>query len=214
MYLTLADLHATLLTSPLLQSTSMESQNSLLLWKSQSMEVRTHTTYIHTYTHTTYMYIHTYTHTTYIHTYTHTAYIYTHTYYIYTHIHTYCIYIHIHTYYIYTHIHILHIYTHTHIHILHIYTHTHILHIPYSGYFSRGNIFVKVVILAISWKKIRGFGRAHAVRDAVCAFSCANISWFASRRPRKPRKYYPSKNTRYTVYTHTHTHIQIITLLY
>ena len=29
-------------------------------------------------------------------------------------------------------------------------------HIPYSGYFSRGNIFVKVVILAISWKKFRG----------------------------------------------------------
>ena len=28
--------------------------------------------------------------------------------------------------------------------------------IPYSGYFSRGNIFVKVVILAISWKKFRG----------------------------------------------------------
>ena len=26
--------------------------------------------------------------------------------------------------------------------------------IPYSGYFSRGNIFVKVEILAISWKKI------------------------------------------------------------
>ena len=26
----------------------------------------------------------------------------------------------------------------------------------YSGYFSRGNIFVKVVILAISWKKFRG----------------------------------------------------------
>ena len=65
-------------------------------------------------------------------------------------------------------------------------------YIPYSGYFSRGNIFVKVVILAISWKTFRGFGRAHAVRDAVCAFSCANISWFASR-PRKPRKYYPSK---------------------
>ena len=74
--------------------------------------------------------------------------------------------------------------------------------IPYSGYFARGNIFVKVVILAISWNKFRGFGRAHAVRDAVCAFSCANISWFASR-PRKPRKYYPSKNTRYTVITHS-----------
>ena len=61
------------------------------------------------------------------------------------------------------------------------------IYIPYSGYFSRGNniIFVKVVILAISWKKFRGFGRAHA----VCAFSCANISWFASR-PRKLRKYY------------------------
>ena len=29
-------------------------------------------------------------------------------------------------------------------------------YIPYSGYFSRGNIFVKVVILAISWKKFRG----------------------------------------------------------
>ena len=58
---------------------------------------------------------------------------------------------------------------------------------------------MKVVILAISWKKFRGFGRAHAVRDVVCAFSCANISWFASR-PRKPRKYYPSKNTRYTVF--------------
>ena len=69
------------------------------------------------------------------------------------------------------------------------------IYIPYSGYFSRGNIFLKVVILAISWKKFRGFGRAHA----VCAFSCSNISWFASR-PRKPRKYYPSKNTRYTVY--------------
>ena len=41
--------------------------------------------------------------------------------------------------------------------------------IPYSGYFSRGNILVKVVILAISWKKFRRravcllFGRAHAV---------------------------------------------------
>ena len=73
-----------------------------------------------------------------------------------------------------------------------------ILHVLLYRYFSRGNIFVKVVILAISWKKFRGFGRAHAVRDAVCAFSCANISWSASR-PRKPRKYYPSKNTRYTV---------------
>ena len=31
--------------------------------------------------------------------------------------------------------------------------------IPYSGYFSRGNIFVKVVILAISWKKFRGRAR-------------------------------------------------------
>ena len=69
------------------------------------------------------------------------------------------------------------------------------MEVPYGGYFSRGDIFVKVVILAISWKKFRGFGRAHA----VCAFSCANISWFASR-PRKPRKYYPSKNTRYTVF--------------
>ena len=28
--------------------------------------------------------------------------------------------------------------------------------IPYSGYFSRGNIFVKVVILVISWKKFHG----------------------------------------------------------
>ena len=28
--------------------------------------------------------------------------------------------------------------------------------LPYNGYFSRGNIFVKVVILAISWKKFRG----------------------------------------------------------
>ena len=43
-------------------------------------------------------------------------------------------------------------------------------HIPYSGYFSRENIFVKVVILAISWKKnfvvarfASYFGRAHAV---------------------------------------------------
>ena len=31
--------------------------------------------------------------------------------------------------------------------------------IPYSGYFSRGNIFVKVVILAISWKKFRDRAR-------------------------------------------------------
>ena len=34
--------------------------------------------------------------------------------------------------------------------------------IPYSGYFSRGNIFVKVVILAISWKKF--CGRARSLR--------------------------------------------------
>ena len=30
------------------------------------------------------------------------------------------------------------------------------LSLPYSGYFSRGYIFLKVVILAISWKKFRG----------------------------------------------------------
>ena len=38
--------------------------------------------------------------------------------------------------------------------------------------------------------------------------SWVNISWFASL-PRKPRKYYPSKITRYTVYTHVHIHVPI-----
>ena len=71
--------------------------------------------------------------------------------------------------------------------------------IPYSGYFSRGNIFVKVVILAISWKKFRGRDYLLPILGArTRCFSWVNISWFASR-PRKPRKYYPPKNTRYTV---------------
>ena len=39
--------------------------------------------------------------------------------------------------------------------------------IPYSGYFSRGNIFVKVVILAISWKKFHG--RAVCLLFWACA---------------------------------------------
>ena len=59
------------------------------------------------------------------------------------------------------------------------------LSLPYSGYFSGGKIF-SLQLRDVSW---------------------VNISWFASL-PRKPRKYYPSKITRYTVFSlllHIHT---------
>ena len=60
---------------------------------------------------------------------------------------------------------------------------------------------MKVVILAISWKKFHGRAVCHTHYGRTHGFSWVNISWFASR-PRKPRKYYPPppQNTRYTVF--------------
>ena len=59
-----------------------------------------------------------------------------------------------------------------------------------------------------SWKKFRGYvyvctnGRGSlTLRVAsMVTVSWVNISWFASQ-PRKLRKCYPPKNTRYTVYS-------------
>ena len=66
--------------------------------------------------------------------------------------------------------------------------------LPYSGYFSRGNIFVKVVILAISWKKFRGhavcllFGRVHAV-FFVGKYFVVHLSTTKTTKILPPEKY-------------------------
>ena len=86
--------------------------------------------------------------------------------------------------------------------------------IPYSGYFSRGNIFVKVVILAISWKYFCG--------RAVCIKTTPIDSWFFVGKyfvvclsTTKTTKILPPppKNTRYTVVIR-HTYIHLYSLLH
>ena len=71
--------------------------------------------------------------------------------------------------------------------------------IPYSGYFwGGGKIFVSSKFLASSWKTFRGHGILNHTPVLCGTVSWVKISWYASQ-PRKPRKVYPLKNTRYTV---------------
>ena len=75
--------------------------------------------------------------------------------------------------------------------------------IPYSGYFSGGEIFMSSEFWASSGKTFCGrciLNHTPVLCDTV---SWVKISWFTSQ-PRKPRKFYPSKNTRYTVYPLSH----------
>ena len=52
--------------------------------------------------------------------------------------------------------------------------------------------------LASLWKKFRGRGILDHTPVLCGTVSWVKISWYASE-PRKPRKFYPPKNTRYTV---------------
>ena len=85
------------------------------------------------------------------------------------------------------------------------------MYIPYSGYFSRGNIFVKVVIFAISWKKFCGFGRAHArstrrgLRFFVCKYFVVRLS------TTKTTKILPLE--KYPLYGIPHTVVQNIIII-
>ena len=70
--------------------------------------------------------------------------------------------------------------------------------VPYSRYFSGGKILVSSEYLASSWKNFHGRG---ILKHTLIL--CGTVSWvkilcFASQ-PRKPQKFYPLKNTRYTV---------------
>ena len=67
-------------------------------------------------------------------------------------------------------------------------------------YFLWGKIFVSSEFLGSSWKNVRGCGILNHTPVLCGTVSWVKISWFASQ-PRKPRKFYPPKNTRYTVYT-------------
>ena len=71
-------------------------------------------------------------------------------------------------------------------------------YVPYSGYFSGGKIFMRSEFLPNLWKHFHGRGiLSHTL------VHCGTISWVKSSRfasqPRKPRNFYPPKNTRYTV---------------
>ena len=82
----------------------------------------------------------------------------------------------------------------------HAYTHssTH-THIPYNGYLSGGKIFVSSELLASSWKNFRGHGILKDTPVPCGTVSWVKLLWFASQ-PREPRKFYPPKNTHYTVH--------------
>ena len=82
---------------------------------------------------------------------------------------------------------------------LHVHVHVHV-HVPYSGYFSGGKIFVSSEFLASLWKNFCGGGILNHTPALCSTVSWVKISWFASQ-PRKPRKFYPPKNTCYTVCT-------------
>ena len=75
--------------------------------------------------------------------------------------------------------------------------HKHI-HVSYSGYFSGGKIFVSSELLACLWENFRGHGILNHTLVPYGTVSWVKISWLASQ-PRKPRKFYPPKDTRYTV---------------
>ena len=74
--------------------------------------------------------------------------------------------------------------------------------IPYSGYFSGGKIFMRSEFLASSWKNFRSHGILNHTSLHCGTVSWVKISWFASQ-PRKPRKFYPPKNTCYTVQSYS-----------
>ena len=71
------------------------------------------------------------------------------------------------------------------------------MNIPYIGYFSGGKIFVSSEILASLWKYFRGRGILNHTPVLCDTVSRVKNSW--SRFASQPRKFYPPKNTRYTV---------------
>jgi len=71
-------------------------------------------------------------------------------------------------------------------------------YIPYSGYISGGEIFLSSEFLASSWKNYHGRSILNHTPVLCSTVSWVKISWFTSQ-PRKPRKFYPPQNTRYTV---------------
>ena len=70
--------------------------------------------------------------------------------------------------------------------------------VPYSGYFSGDKIFVRSEFLPSSWKTFRGHSILNHTPVHCGTVSWVKISWFTSQ-PRKPRKFYPPKNTHCTV---------------
>ena len=78
-------------------------------------------------------------------------------------------------------------------------------HVLYSGYFSGGKIFVRSEFLASSWKNFHGHGILNHTSVHCGTVLWVKISWFASQ-PQKPRKFYPPKNTHYTVYVSMYLH--------
>ena len=62
--------------------------------------------------------------------------------------------------------------------------------------------------LASSWKKFRGHSILNHTPVLCGTVSWVKISWFVSQ-PRKPRKFYPPKNTRYTVYQSIRPHLLV-----
>ena len=71
----------------------------------------------------------------------------------------------------------------------------------YSRYFGGGKILVSSEYLASPWKKFHGRGILKHTLILCVTVSWVKILCFTSQ-PRKPRKYYPLKNTNYTVLIH------------